>query len=446
MNAKKFSFQGKPALLCGATALMVLAVSFPSLSPLLFAVFSVVFALIEGEDILKQLLLLFFLVSTVVLIIFANPFFIQTQPLLFLIAMLYFIAMLGLDLLIAFYALNHEYALFLIFGYVAAIRLTLNLSTVVFPFYWTLAMQLLPFMEVISQCALPLLWEAFCVSCAAALYSPVVLGLDPRLRKSPRHRLIQVAVIAMLVVVFSGIARVGLGHSSFKPGLECALVQGGYSRSDYVLIERHPEFGIRMAQKYLEHLAEVANQRFVVMPESALPLHLIEDSEILQKIKDIARLRNQYIMTGILLKEGGSVYNASALIDPQGRLQNVYRKRNPALFVETTTFTPGTTATTFTVDGHAIAPVICYESLFLRNYFRDKKPKLYIVISNDIFSDKAILSYLHIAYGVINARTLGTPLLQVMQNGPSVYLNSRGQLRFLTKPYEQAVGLRVDIQ
>jgi hypothetical protein len=37
------------------------------------------------------------------------------------------------------------------------------------------------------------------------------------------------------------------------------------------------------------------------LPESAFPLFLIEDSEILQKIKDAARLRNQYIMTGILL-------------------------------------------------------------------------------------------------------------------------------------------------
>jgi apolipoprotein N-acyltransferase len=301
-------------------------------------------------------------------------------------------------------------------------------------------------MDAISQCALPLLWEAFCVSCAAALHSPIAFGLDPKLRKSPRHRLIQLAVMAMVVVVFSGIARVGLGHSSFKRGLECALVQGDYSKDDYDMVDRHPEFGIRMAQNYLEHLEAASDQRFIIMPESAFPVHLIEDSEILQKVKDIARLRNQYIMTGILLEEDGDVYNASALVDPQGYFQNVYRKRSQVLFEETSTFTPGTTATTFTVDGHAIAPVICYESLFFRNYFRDKRPELYIVISNDIFSDKTILSYLHIAYGVINARTLGTPLLQVMQNGPSVYLDSRGRLRFLTKPYEQAVGLRVNIQ
>jgi hypothetical protein len=42
--------------------------------------------------------------------------------------------------------------------------------------------------------------------------------------------------------------------------------------------------------------------------------------------------------------------------------------------------------------------------------------------------------------------TLGAPLLQAMQNGPSVYLDALGRLTFLTKPYEQAVGLRVQIQ
>jgi apolipoprotein N-acyltransferase len=444
MKAEKLSLPGKgfsekPVLFLVSTALITLTVSFPLLSPLLLAVFPAVFKLIEGEKIIKQIILLFSLVFTFCLILFSNVFFIQCQFLLFLLASFYFIVLLGSDLFIAFYTVNHKYAPLLIFVYAAVSRLVLSFSTVVFPFYWTLTMHLLPFMGAVSQFTVPLLWETFCVTCAAMLYSPCS-------RKPARYLLIQLAAVAVAVVVFSGIVRAGLGRPAFRPGMECVLVQGGYSRHDYVLIERHPDFGIRMAQKYLGHTEEVTNGRFLVLPESAFPLRQIEDSEIMQKMKSLARQRNRYIMTGILLEEGGKVYNASALIDPEGRLQNVYRKRNPVLFVETSTFTPGITANTFTVDGHTIAPVICYESLFIRNYFRDKRPGLYIVISNDIFSDKTILSYLHIAYGVINARTLGTPLLQAMQNGPSVYLDSQGRLTFLTKPYEQAIGLQVKIK
>jgi apolipoprotein N-acyltransferase len=428
----------KAVLFLVSTALITLTVSYPLFSPLLFAVFPAVFNLIRGEKTGKQVIILFSLIFIVFLIAFVNAFFIQSQFFLFLLAALYFIVLLGTDLFIAFYAVNHTYALFLIFGYVALSRLVLTLSAVVFPFYWTLTMHLLPFMGAVTPFAMPLLWEAFCVSCAALLYLPYSC-------KRPQYALFQLAVIMVIVVVFSGIARAGLGRSSFKPGLECTLVQGGYSRADYVLIERHPDLGIRMAEKYLRHIEEVTNERFLVLPESAFPLRQIEDSEIMQKIEDIARSRNQYIMTGILLEEGGVVYNASALIDPDGRLQNIYRKRNTVLFVETSTFARGMRANTFSVDGHTIAPVICYESLFIRNYFRETKPKLYIVISNDIFSDKTILGNLHIAYGVINARTLGTPLLQAMQNGPSVYVDSRGRLRNLTKPYEQAIGLPVVI-
>jgi apolipoprotein N-acyltransferase len=98
------------------------------------------------------------------------------------------------------------------------------------------------------------------------------------------------------------------------------------------------------------------------------------------------------------------------------------------------------------VDGHSIAPVICYESLFIRNYFRDQKPELYMVISNDIFAEQTVLSRLHQAYGVINARTLGIPLLQAMQNGPSCYVDSQGTLMNLTMPYEQVIGLPVEIR
>lgn len=294
-------------------------------------------------------------------------------------------------------------------------------------------------MGVVSRFAIPLLWEAFCVTCTAMLYLPYT-------RKVVRYPLFQLFAAASAVVGFSSIAKPGLGPCAFRPSLECTLIQGGYSGRDYAVIDRHLNFGIRIAQKYLAHTEEVTEGRFLVLPESAFPLRQIEDSEIMKKMKDIARQRNQYIIAGILLEENGNVYNASALIEPEGSLQNIYRKRNQVLFVETSTFTPGIMADTFSVDGYTIAPVICYESLFFRSYFRNTKPDLYIVLSNDTFADKTILSHLHIAYGVINARALGTPLLQAMQNGPSVYLDSQGRLTFLTKPYEQVIGLQVKIK
>ncbi|MDR2634124.1 MAG: hypothetical protein LBC51_10985 [Treponema sp.] len=410
----------KPILFVVSVILITLTVSFPWCAPLVFGVFPAVFALIRREQTHTQVLTLFSLGFLVCLIVLSNPFFIQGQMLLLMLASLYFSVLLGFDCYIAFHTVRHQYGVLLIFGYILISRCIFYLSTRVFPFYWTLSMQLLPFMGVVSRFILPVGWEGLCVAGASMLY----------LGKFSKPLLMQAALMVSIAFGLSGIAKACLGYPPTKPGLVCTLVQGGYALADYLLVQQHPVLGKKIAHQYLGHIEEVESARFVVLPESAFPWRQIEDSLILQSIQDLARVRNEYIMTGILLEEDGKVYNASILINPEGDLQNVYRKRTTVLFVETAHVTKGIRADTFLVDGHNIAPVICYESLFIRNYFRDQKPELYIVISNDIFAEQTVLSRLHQAYGVINARTLGIPLLQAMQNGPSFYVDSLGTQGF----------------
>jgi apolipoprotein N-acyltransferase len=409
MSARAPDIPGKPALFVVSVMLITLTVSFPLFAPLLFGVFPAVFTLIRGEQTRTQVLTLFALSFTVCLIVWVNQFFMQSQLLLFVLTAGYFAVLLGTDFFIAFHAVRHHYGVLLIFGYILVSRCILYLSTTAFPFYWTLSMQLLPCMGVVSRFILPVGWEALCVAGASMLYRG----------KLSKPLLIQMALMVCIALGLSGIAKACLGYPPRKPGLVCTLVQGGYSLADYLLVQQHPVLGKQIAYQYLGHIEAVQGARFVVLPESAFPWRQIETSPILQSIQNLARVRNEYIMTGILLEEGGKVYNASVLINPAGQLQNVYRKRTTVLFVKTAHFTKGIRADTFSVDGHSIAPVICYESLFIRSYFRDRKPELYIVISNDIFAERTVLSRLHQAYGVINARTLGIPLLQTMQNGPS---------------------------
>lgn len=437
MRTKQENVPEKTVLFLVSLMLITLTVSFSLFALMLFGVFPAVFALIQGEKTRTQILMLFSLCFMVCLIVFSNTFFIQSQPFLFLLASLYFTVLLGTDFYIAFYAIRHPLGFALIFGYVALSRFILSLSISVFPFYWTMTMHLLPFMGALSRFVTPLCWEALCVAFAALLYSPV--------SKRPAL-LVQAAVTVFLTLGLSGIVRVGLGPSTLKPGLECVLVQGGYSRQDYILVERHPVLSKKIAERYLGYIGEAAGTRFMVLPESAFPSQQNEESQLLKSIQNAACAGNEYIMTGFLLEEDDKVYNTSILINPEGRLQSLYRKRTTVPFVETSTFTRGIRADTFSVDDHIIAPVICYESLFIRNYFRDQKPELYIVISNDIFAEGAVLSRMHQAYGVINARFLGIPLLQVMQNGPSFYVDSKGELTNLTMPYEKVIGLPVKIR
>jgi apolipoprotein N-acyltransferase len=279
-------------------------------------------------------------------------------------------------------------------------------STDVFPFYWTLAMHLLPFMNTVSQFVTPLLWEAFCVIIAAMFY----------LRLTSRQIIkffTETVMLIFIVAAFSICLKNRQEKPSIKPGLECTIIQGGYSRKDYALIERHEALAVKMSQKYLEHIKEIKNKRFIVLPESVFPLWQTEEGEIIQSIKDIAKVRNEYILSGMIIEEGENVYNSTVLINPDGVLEDIYRKRNTVLFVETSKFARGIFSNTFLADGYIIAPIICFDSIFMRSYIREKRPDLYIVTSNDIFAERTILSRLHQAYGVINARTMGIPLLQV---------------------------------
>jgi apolipoprotein N-acyltransferase len=437
MSAQQKDTLEKPVLFIVSAMLIILTLSFPLFSPLLFGVLPIVFALIKGEKKRNQLLILSTLGFTVFLIIFINQFFIQGQIYLLLLACLYFTVLLGLDIYIGYYAIKHPYAPALIFGYIVLTRFILSQSTMIFPFYWTITMHLLPFMGTVSRFVNPLCWEALCVTFAAMIYSP-------NLRKPTLP--VQAIIIIFIAIGLTSIARVEYGSTPFKPGLECAFVQGGYSQQDYDQVSRHPILGRKIEQKYLDYIEEVTNARFVILPESAFPLTQIENSQIIQSLQDLAHMRNEYIMAGILLEEGENAYNAMLLINPEGQIQNIYRKRTTVLFMETKHFTQGLSADIFLVDGHIIAPVICYESLFIRNYFRDQKPELYIVLSNDTFAEKTILYRLHQAYGVINARTLRTPLLQIVQNGPSFYVDSQGELTNYTMPYQKVIGLSIKIR
>jgi hypothetical protein len=210
MNARE---PGKPILFVVSVMLSTLTVSFPLSAPLLFGVFPAVFTLIRGEQTRTQVLSLFALGFTVCLSIFINLFFIQSQLFLFVLTAGYFGVLMGTDFFIAFHAIRHHYGVLLIFGYILVSRCIFSLSTTVFPFYWTLSMQLLPFMGVVSRYTLPLGWEALCVAGASMLY----------LGKLSKHLLMQGALMAGIALGLSGIAKACLGYPPSKPGLVCTL-------------------------------------------------------------------------------------------------------------------------------------------------------------------------------------------------------------------------------
>ena len=430
---------GKPALFLGFIGITVLVLSCPAFSPFAAVSFSAAGLLIRGAKLVKQILLLFTASFTAVLIIFCNPFFIHHYRLL-LLTCLYFSMWIVFDCIAVYQAAvkSPSYALPLLFFYSICSRMLLSASTVIFPFYWTLSMQLLPVMNPVTLFVLPVFCEGIGIVSAAALYLYLT-------KKVNRYIILQAAAIIVLSIIFSLTVKQMSAAENRHTNLTCTLVQGGYSAKDYTLVENYPFLGNELARRYLRHLEESPQSRLTVLPESALPVHQTLDSPFLQTIKDIAYTRNAYIMASMLLKEETAVYNAIALINPEGQVQDIYRKRNVMLFVESNDFKQGTTKQTFAVDAAAVAPLICFDSVFLHNYIRDKRPDVYMVTSNDVFAEGTVVSRFHQAYSVINARMMGIPLIQLTQNGPSFYVDSKGKLINLTSPHEKTIGLSINI-
>jgi apolipoprotein N-acyltransferase len=419
--------------------LTVLGVSFPVCSPLILLVFPVVFELMRGETPFKNIKILLVMNFITTVIVFLNPFFI-VQYRMFLLASLYFSALLSLDFIVVYQLTKiNRGSLFLIFLYCVVSRIAISLIPSIFPFYWTLTMQLLPIMNGISRFLLPVFFEGIIVVLAAMVY----LFLNKRLKW---YSYLQPAVIILCGVLLSLMIKANVLPQTQHPKLECSIIQGGFSSSDYTLIERYPVLAEKIANGYVKFIEDIGNRQFIILPESAFPIQQGTDGQFLQAIEEIAASRQEYILTSILLNDDKETYNALALINPQGQLQDVYKKRNVVLFVETDYFAKGKTLQTFSVYNSTVAPMICFDSVYIRNYFRDKTPDIYIVASNDVFAEKTILSRLHQGYSVINARTMGIPLIQVIQNGPSFYVDSQGELITLAKPYEKAVGVTVEAE
>ena len=118
-------------------------------------------------------------------------------------------------------------------------------------------------------------------------------------------------------------------------------------------------------------LPEMATSGFTMDPAQAVPL----DSAPVKELRAIAQRHATWVIAGVALAEPGMasdaasgsacVVNAALAIDPAGTIVAVHRKQRLFAFAgEHEVYTPGTSATTLTIDGVRIGLLICYELRF----------------------------------------------------------------------------------
>jgi apolipoprotein N-acyltransferase len=408
----------------------ILVFSSPYTFCLLFVIFPCAFKIIKKSGFNKAIIEIFFFDMILVLIIFLNRPFINYFPLL-IIAVLYFGILITLDYAII-YRLNDfkDFNVIAIFLYIVLSRTALSLSTFIFPFYWTLTMQLLPGIGLITYFLLPIFMESLIVS-----FSNIPNLLITRHNKF--SIIIQLVLIILTCIIATRFIRDNITQKENLKDLNCGVIQLAFSNKDFTLASNYFKLSEKIALSYLQSMKRNKTAKLIILPESAFPIQQGVEGKIVEEIKDMASKQNKYILASMKIEENKNKFNSMLLINPNGEIAGIYKKRNIVPVVENYEYTKGVELNTFEVENYTIAPLICYDSVFIRNYFRAKKADLYVVTSNDVFSEHTILSMLHEAYSALNSRTLGIPLIQATQNGPSFYVDYKGKLILLAKANER---------
>lgn len=186
----------------------------------------------------------------------------------------------------------------------------------------------------------------------------------------------------------------------------------------------------------------------VVWPETALPVMLERAEDVLRIVSDAAG--GAQVAVGVQRGSGGTYYNSLALMDGQGRIEQVYDKHHLVPFGEYMPaaavfkrwniaglaaradggYTPGPGPELLDMGalGQAL-PLICYEAVFPQDVYRaPARPDFLLQITNDAWFGQWSGPYQHLAQARFRAIEQGLPLLRAANTGVSAVIDGGGHI------------------
>ncbi|MCH9705640.1 MAG: apolipoprotein N-acyltransferase [Proteobacteria bacterium] len=225
--------------------------------------------------------------------------------------------------------------------------------------------------------------------------------------------------------------------------LTISLLQGNVKQS----LKWEAEEVRRALADYIE-LAEAAEGRIIIMPETALPMR-IEDlpDGYIERLQRIATERYGAVITGLFLEEEEKIYNAAVVLNE--RSDERYRKIHLTPYGEYLPFADvlqpllgaadipyanlsagATPAPPLRLpDGILAAIFICYEAIF-GNEVRQRLPAaLFLInITNDAWFDQTAMPQQHLQMAQARALESGRWLVRAANTGITAVINAKGQV------------------
>jgi apolipoprotein N-acyltransferase len=201
-----------------------------------------------------------------------------------------------------------------------------------------------------------------------------------------------------------------------------------------------------------------AGARFVIWPETAVPLYAQDPSVEREALVSLAREAGVHLLFGAPAYERrGAEFdyrNAVFWMTPEGRLQGRYDKVHLVPFGEYVPlgrylpflkklaegagdFTAGPAVRPLGPDADlpAIGPLVCFESIFPSLAARHARggAQLLVVVTNDAWFGRTPGPYQHLAFSAWRAAEAGLPLVRAANTGVSALFDAAGRVQRRTR-------------
>jgi apolipoprotein N-acyltransferase len=186
----------------------------------------------------------------------------------------------------------------------------------------------------------------------------------------------------------------------------------------------------------------------IVWPETALPVLLERSDAARARIAEAGGAAQ--VLLGGQRFEGFRARNTSALLDPEGRIRQVYDKHHLVPFGEympggavaealglqgmaevlASGYAPGPGPALFDLGGGLgrAFPMICYEAIFPGYIRQVPRPDWMVHLTNDAWFGGFSGPYQHLALARLRAAEQGLPVLRAANTGISAVIDARGQV------------------
>jgi apolipoprotein N-acyltransferase len=270
-----------------------------------------------------------------------------------------------------------------------------------------------------------------------------VRGADIRGRDGRLARGLLFASLLLLVTLHIPSSQAG------SRSLRVAAAQGNISLEDK-WDRSYRDENLRIFRELSMQAADEGAE-LVVWPETAVPVNILYNRGIEEKLRAIARETGLSILTGfqaLAPTDAGYNYsNAMGLFSPNGALEGVYRKVHLLPFGEyvpfakwlvpgvdidlgQANFEPGQGERVFEGDRFKVAGFICYEMGFAGDASRAARQGANLLANptNDGWFEHDIALELHAALAPMRAAETGLPLIRCGNAGVTEIIDGRGRV------------------